>query len=193
MTSSLLLEKNKCVYTSCYCEENVWKLCQKVFQEKPEHLTRCKAVFLSNKRKAIPLWRQKAGQDENFVMWDYHVIFLEETELGTRVYDLDTTLPFPVEFETYLSEAICDESNFKDEFKRKFRVISAANFLKLFASDRSHMLDQSGNYLKPPPDYEPIKTVDSLNNIDDFISMETSNNYGTVMDLSQFRSTFANK
>ena len=43
-------------------------------------------------------------------------------------------------------------------FERKFRVIPGAEFLKTFASDRSHMLTQDGRWMSPPPVYPPIKT-----------------------------------
>lgn len=41
---------------------------------------------------------------------------------------------------------------------RFFRVIPAASFLQMFASDRSHMLNDDGKYMETPPDYPPIKT-----------------------------------
>ena len=41
---------------------------------------------------------------------------------------------------------------------RMFRVIPANVFLDTFASDRSHMLDAEGKWLKPPPSYPCIQT-----------------------------------
>jgi hypothetical protein len=44
---------------------------------------------VSNKKRAVPLWRQKAGRDEEkLVLWDYHVIFLykpDEKTLGKKI------------------------------------------------------------------------------------------------------------
>lgn len=39
---------------------------------------------------------------------------------------------------------------------RLFRVIHAPEFLRSFASDRSHMKDPEGNWIQLPPKYEPI-------------------------------------
>ena len=34
-------------------------------------------VFVSNKKQVVPLWRQKAGKDEEkLVIWDYHVLLI---------------------------------------------------------------------------------------------------------------------
>jgi len=67
----------QCSYASCYCEENVYKICEYVRENAKSELDKCSAVFVSNKKRAVPLWRQKAGRDEEkLVLWDYHVIFL---------------------------------------------------------------------------------------------------------------------
>ena len=60
---SILPPADECEYTSCYCEENVWKLCQRL-QEKEDlrHLHRASAVFISNPARSVPLWSQKAGR-----------------------------------------------------------------------------------------------------------------------------------
>jgi len=57
--------------------------------------------------QVVPLWRQKAGRDEEkLVIWDYHAIFLliHEGAAGSGqprkclVFDLDSDLPFPTYF-----------------------------------------------------------------------------------------------
>jgi hypothetical protein len=47
--------------------------------------------------------------------------------------------------------------NNRDIF-RQFRVIPADEFLSTFASDRSHMLDEDGKWLKTPPSYPCLQT-----------------------------------
>ncbi|GFW36261.1 protein N-terminal glutamine amidohydrolase [Trichonephila clavipes] len=94
----------ECLYTSCYCEENVWKLCEYVKNNQSNLLSNCYAVFISNKNQSVPLWYQKSGKDENkLAVWDYHVIFIYHSndDKGALVYDLDTVLPFPVPLEKY--------------------------------------------------------------------------------------------
>jgi len=39
---------------------------------------------------------------------------------------------------------------------RKFRIVKAEDFLMHFASDRSHMLKEDGEWMSPPPTYPPI-------------------------------------
>ena len=42
-----------------------------------EELAKASVVFVSNKKRVVPLWRQKAGRDEEkLVIWDYHAILL---------------------------------------------------------------------------------------------------------------------
>ena len=67
----------QCSYAACYCEENVWKICRGMSEDSPEELAKCWVVFVSNKKRVVPLWRQKAGRDEEkLVIWDYHVILI---------------------------------------------------------------------------------------------------------------------
>ncbi|XP_022286355.2 protein N-terminal glutamine amidohydrolase-like isoform X1 [Crassostrea virginica] len=187
------IKKQDCTYTSCYCEENVWFLCNTVQNKHPDDIHGCFCIFISNERRAIPLWRQRASKREDGqVVWDYHVIFLHQSSnFGTVVYDLDTTLPFPCDFNKYYEESIKDEKCLRKEYHRKFRVIPGAEFLKTFASDRSHMLTQDGRWMSPPPVYPPIKTEENSNNIQEFISME-KNNHGVVLSLEEFLEKFTN-
>lgn len=57
-------------------EENVWKLCEQVKKQNPNELSKCYAVFVSNERRTVPLWRQKAGRGEDkLVVWVSHNFF----------------------------------------------------------------------------------------------------------------------
>ncbi|KAL3856825.1 hypothetical protein ACJMK2_011539 [Sinanodonta woodiana] len=180
-----------CVYTSCFCEENVWKLCEHVQQNCPEHQKNCFCVFISNLEKKIPLWCQKSSSEEDgLVIWDYHVIFVYKSKDKCIVYDMDTSLPFPCDIEEYLSKAIRSDAHIKKEFHRFFRVIPSEEFIRTFASDRSHMLNKEGKWIKEPPNYPCIQTKESTNNIQDFINMCPGTAYGTVMDLSDFTKKF---
>jgi len=87
-------DRTRLAYTSCYCEENVWKLCEEIARrlrvvdeevegklpgsEAERLFSRCFAVFVSNPTKSVPIWCQRASADPRAVpvVWDYHVILV---------------------------------------------------------------------------------------------------------------------
>ncbi|XP_034016582.1 protein N-terminal glutamine amidohydrolase [Thalassophryne amazonica] len=188
MTSYAILPKREnCVYTSCYCEENVWKLCEFVRTEGTTGLDQVFVVFISNDKRMVPLWKQKSGYGDQPVIWDYHVILLHVShELETLVYDLDSVLMFPCSLQLYADQALRSDRGIKPAYHRKLRVIPADVFLQNFASDRSHMKDSSGAWQMPPPPYSPIQTAESKMNLDDFISMDPGVGWGRVFTLDGF-------
>ncbi|XP_073925268.1 protein N-terminal glutamine amidohydrolase isoform X5 [Castor canadensis] len=147
------------------CEENIWKLCEYIKTHNQYPLEECYAVFISNERKMIPIWKQQARPGNGPVIWDYHVVLLHVSS-GEQsfIYDLDTVLPFPCPFDTYVEDALKTDNDIHPQFRRKFRVIRADSYLKNFASDRSHMKDSSGNWREPPPPYPCIETEDKEDN-----------------------------
>ncbi|XP_038079174.1 protein N-terminal glutamine amidohydrolase-like isoform X2 [Patiria miniata] len=184
--------REDCVYTNCYCEENVWKLCEYAQEHHQDQLEHFLAVFISNSAKTIPIWHQKAGNGpDQPVVWDYHVICIHCPEVSDpQVYDLDSLLPFPCPLVQYLQSAIQSDASLKVQYHRKFRVVPAELFLKTFASDRSHMRTADGTWMKPPPPYHCIATTESTMNLDDFICMDPSVGVGQVMDLATFTKQF---
>ncbi|XP_041379080.1 protein N-terminal glutamine amidohydrolase-like [Gigantopelta aegis] len=183
----ILPDRATCSYTANCCEENTWKLCEHVKENNPDLLEKCFCVFISNDNKQFPLWKQKASHDpDEPVAWDYHVIFVYTDASSANVYDLDTTLTFPCDFKTYSSEAIGNDHSLKQPYRRKFRVIAAKEYLRTFASDRSHMRRSDGTWRVQPPQFPCIQTEMSTNNIQDFISMDASKGFGTVMDCTAF-------
>lgn len=61
-----------------FSEENVWKLCQDVSQRVPDELERCFVVFISNPCRTVPLWKQRAGREEDrLVIWVCSVYLLK--------------------------------------------------------------------------------------------------------------------
>ncbi|XP_015910513.1 protein N-terminal glutamine amidohydrolase [Parasteatoda tepidariorum] len=184
---------DECCYASCYCEENVWKLCEFVQKHQPTLLPSCYAVFISNNNQTVALWYQKSGESaEKLAIWDYHVIFLYKPNCNDpcQVYDLDTILPFPFDLEKYAKLTFRSEGNLPPNYHRYFRVIPSKDFLLTFASDRSRMKRPDGSWIKEPPAYPCIATPESTNNIDDFISMDSSVGVGEVMNLPQFLTRF---
>uniref|UniRef100_A0A183GEX4 Protein N-terminal glutamine amidohydrolase n=1 Tax=Heligmosomoides polygyrus TaxID=6339 RepID=A0A183GEX4_HELPZ len=114
------------------------------------------------------LFAQRAAGERPFVVWDYHVVMLEEAEESSNlIWDLDTLLPFPCTFDDYWKAAEYSRSN-----KGFWKVIPCEKYLEHFSSDRSHMKTEDGAWLSPAPSWEPI-LKDGLNNLDDFISMDS--------------------
>jgi len=193
--NSILPSADECEYASCYCEENVWKLCQRL-QEKEDlqHLRRASAVFISNPGRSVPLWRQKAGSGaEKVVVWDYHVILVYIGDDSAMIYDLDTTLPFPASFNEYCEATFGSDDQLKEGYHRKLRRVPAEMYLATFASDRRHMkrVDGEGNdeWLQPPPPWACIKTDAAIHNLDSFIDMTEGSGVGEVYNLDSFVST----
>eukprot|EP00795_Rhopilema_esculentum_P003738 gene3738-15013_t len=169
------LSASSCVYTSCYCEENVWKLCERIRDEQIDQLSEYYAVFISNATRQ-----------------DYHVILVRKCPDGeSYVYDLDCILAFPCHLSDYASQVLRSNKGLKKQFHRKFRVVPAAVFLNTFASDRSHMKKPNGEWIQEPPDYPAIRTADDTMNLEDFIDMNPEFGEGQVKDLNFFLTMFA--
>lgn len=183
---SLIIKRENSLYTSCYCEENIWKLCEKIKDFDAGFLENCFVIFVSNDAKQVPVWFQKPGRESRdyLCVWDYHVFLVQKHPEEVLVYDFDTVLEFPTSFDNYVRKAIKPEYNIYHE--RLFRVIPAEIYLSTFASDRSHMRKPDGSYMSEPPDYMPIKTEGCTNNIHEFISMKLDSGQGEVMNLEKF-------
>ncbi|XP_014299975.1 protein N-terminal glutamine amidohydrolase isoform X1 [Microplitis demolitor] len=152
-----------CIYTSCYCEENVWKLCQDVATNHASELSHCYVVFISNSNRSVPLWRQREGKgDDKVIVWDYHAILIYAPDERAVVYDLESALPFPTFFWKYANETFRSDEALRPEYHTRFRLVPATIFLQNFASNRHHMKREDGTWIKTPPNYPPISTSNCL-------------------------------
>ncbi|MCJ8746246.1 hypothetical protein PDJAM_G00139600 [Pangasius djambal] len=125
--------REECVYTSCYCEENVWKLCDYIQAQAVCPLDEVHAVFISNENKTIPIWKQKSSRGGEPVIWDYHVVLLHmNPQAQSFVYDLDTTLPFPCPFDVYSREAFRSDELLKPKFRRRVKAVEENVYFHLF-------------------------------------------------------------
>ncbi|KAI4386524.1 hypothetical protein MLD38_004452 [Melastoma candidum] len=163
-------------HTPFYCEENVYLLCKKLSSTGVANADSSDlfVIFVSNDRKQIPLWHQKASKSEDgFIVWDYHVICVQRKS-GTSciVWDLDSDLPFPSPLNFYLSETVRPLSPHLTEYQRLFRVIHAPMFIRSFGSDRRHMKDSEGNWQAPPPLHDTIVAEDgTVHNLNEYMEI----------------------
>jgi protein N-terminal glutamine amidohydrolase len=156
------------IYTSQYCEENVYKL----LETKLPKSTTAYAIFITSPSKCTPIWRQKKSKspDTEPVLWDYHVIAMVDDD----IYDLDSTLPFPSSAQTYFEKTFpITYPRLRKDCQQILRIIDAKDFLEHFASDRSHMIGEDGKYLAPPPSYSCIRGKEST----------TAHNLSVFMDI----------
>ena len=173
------------LYTPYYCEENVWHLCQREQFVDSEPIV----VFVGNEIRACPLWYQRASSLDQPVLWDYHVFLLcRDADFYWQVWDLDTLLGFPVNFEHYVDRTF-GKVLAGDVYAPNFRLIAAQEYQRVFSSDRAHMRDKSGAWLEPPPPWPFIYNgvVSNLMEMTDFQAGRT----GGVLGLAEFRARFA--
>lgn len=165
--------RSDCAYTYCYCEENVWHLCALACIRDAASY----AVFVSNQEGQVKLWQQRSGYapDGWQVVWDYHVICVSDCGADGggdsrryRVFDLDSRLEWGSAFDLYAEASFRPEERLAPEQQQRFRVVPARQFLRLFASDRSHMRRRDGSWHEPPPPYSPIRTASCSHNLDRF-------------------------
>lgn len=131
-------------YAPFYCEENVLRLCPTLGPD-------AFAVLVTNAARQVEMLGQRAGgPGPGAVLWDYHAFGLERRDRWV-VWDLDTTLGFPVPAGAYLRRSF-PPAPAKAPL---FRVIAAADYVREFRSDRSHMRRADGTWAAPPPHWPP--------------------------------------
>ncbi|MEW5320078.1 MAG: hypothetical protein WDW38_011179 [Sanguina aurantia] len=68
-------------YTASYCEENVHHLCSRLVERGvAQSLDSLHVTFISNALQQVPIWQQRAGHPsrEGLVVWDYHVVLIQQ-------------------------------------------------------------------------------------------------------------------
>ncbi|KAI5899877.1 uncharacterized protein SCHCODRAFT_01270368 [Schizophyllum commune H4-8] len=200
------------VYTSHYCEENIYLLLQALAKNSSViEIWDLNAVFISNHGKSVALWNQKLAPEDDImpVVWDYHVVALllprkdpartstgevqeqhSEVTVQAWIYDFDSRIPTPVLLEEYLSGTF--NEGVPEQFQSLFRIVPVRDLSDHFASDRSHMLSsevpQDQVYVKPPPAHAPIrgpKAQHSTNLMEGFVNMRASEGFGRMVSLGE--------
>ncbi len=164
-------------YTPYYCEENAWHLCQR-----PElapldpHV-----VFVSNARRCVPMWAQRAAPEGEPVLWDYHVVVVTRAPTP-QVWDLDSRLGLPVPATRWLSGTFAHLDEVRASFHPRCRVVAAAELVATFSTDRSHMRGPDGGWLQPPPPWPAPYAPSRGMNLFDFVDPGATG-AGQVLDL----------
>lgn len=161
-----------------YCEENAWHILR-LASEKGFPMDNLYAIFISNPNRCVAIQMQQAASEGSggVCLWDYHVVpvIVSKADGGEPtafVYDTDSTLPFPTSLANYLhcsisrtpSNGITFAQLYETGLCPEFRVVTFADMLRLFSSDRRHMIstktESNGNslpqYMSPPPQHPCI-------------------------------------
>lgn len=136
-------------YQPFWCEENAWWLCAEPALGPGER----HVVLVTSLAGRVPLLEQRAVPLGKLVGWDYHVVVVDGQG---RVWDLDTRLPLPVSGLRWLDRSFALALRLSAIYAPRLRCIPAEEFRRGFASDRSHMRDRRGRWLRPPPPWSPI-------------------------------------
>ena len=189
-----------------YCEENVWRLAYRKLHNPQQTAiegdqTTYFVVIVSNERKSVPMFYQRASESqERPCVWDYHVFLIGRTTKNSSssnnnnnnqqawVYDIDTTLtPYPLPLQVYLRHSFSEKLS-TTTYAPLFRVVPATLFLRHFESDRSHMYNaHTGTWSAPPPPYQcilPAASVSSSNSTS--TSAQTTTTTATRSNLKQY-------
>uniref|UniRef100_A0A7S4NPV1 Protein N-terminal glutamine amidohydrolase n=1 Tax=Paramoeba aestuarina TaxID=180227 RepID=A0A7S4NPV1_9EUKA len=173
--SDSVLEKNQIEYTSCFCEENIWQACKWLKENSPRHYENSFAILVTNKNETIPI-ACHSSEAHKIVVWDYHVLLLTKSLESNSFVVVDFDYKDPDEIEQgrkegeekkrkwslscpmlrYCENALRVRFQLREEFERMYRVIPGPTYFANFFSDRMHMKDEKGGWLKPPPSYPCI-------------------------------------
>ena len=102
------------------------------------------------------------------------------------MFDLDSTLGFPVKAESYFRHSFSTDYFVPEEYRPHFRLLTAEEYIRHFSSDRSHMKDERGNWLQTPPVWEAPFQAELGMNLFQFVQME-DDFIGEVLDLQMMR------
>lgn len=159
--------------TPFFCEENVWRLC---LDAPPQW--ELQAVVISNADHAVAMWGQRAAVVDPIV-WDYHVIAVARRP-SPLVLDVDDREHTVRPLAGWLASSF--RSGVREVLLPRFRVMPAATWAEVLASDRRHMRDADGQPTQPfppwpPPHPERPGTLTRLIDFDDDIA-------GEIVDLA---------
>jgi protein N-terminal glutamine amidohydrolase len=154
-------------YTAFYCEENVWHLANDAEID-------C-VVFISNPQRQVACFeQQRAPAPGQPMVWDYHVIGLALSTTETQssmIQDLDSALTMPSPVNKYLAATFPPLRPQHQKYSPWFRICSATDYIRTFASDRRHMKSPDGSWQQPPPAWPCIGAARGTSNLDEFLDL----------------------
>lgn len=164
-------------YQPYYCEENAWQLCAD-----PRLVdAQVEVAIVTNTTRTVALWHQRAATQPGApVVWDYHVLLFARDDRGWSTWDLDTTLGLPVPARTWLDATFLPVA---PRLAPRFQLLAAPDYTTRFASDRSHMRGEHGEWLQPPP---PWPTIGEGHTLPDLLALDR----GTWLTLADLRERF---
>ncbi|MBX2841600.1 MAG: hypothetical protein KTR26_07495 [Flammeovirgaceae bacterium] len=140
-------------------------------------------LFISSPHEIFPIWNQdQSSGPEEVLFWDYHVIFLVY-ENQWKILDFNTLLSFPENAKIYFNQSFRPEHVYHFIYPPHFKFIETDTYLNKFSSDRSHMQEASGDFLKPPPPWSVINQ-NLKPNFSDFINFN-SKKLGEILNLEE--------
>jgi hypothetical protein len=173
-------------WASHFCEENAWWVAAA-----PDLITlRTTVVMITNPRRSVAMWQQRAAVTDPIV-WDYHVVVvLEPGEAGSGalVIDADCRAGAVLSIDEWLAASFPVEVS--PDYAPQFRLISGLHYLEHFVSDRSHMLDADGKPLQPFPPWAALGVGDGkANTLFPWLDL-TQPSPGDVVDLDGLAERF---
>ena len=149
-------EKSSYLYTSLFCEENIWYLADSLISQ-GINVTDINILFITNANKEIAFFNQQSTALNKALLWDYHVVLLVKLDNSQYIFDFDTRLPFPSNILYYFHNSL--PNNINVPYRSQFRVIPANTYLRQFYSDRNHMKNVIPERLFPS--YPAILSADN--------------------------------
>lgn len=123
----MVFNKDNYLYSSCYCEENVYQLGKQLLFDREEAMTekgdQLFVIFISNLNQQTLIWSQRQSPDpKEPVCWDYHVVLCCRNdnlrEEDNLIFDFDSTMPFPVPLSRYIQEAFRPNIQIQARFRQ---------------------------------------------------------------------------
>jgi hypothetical protein len=134
-----------------WCEENIWHLAQHTATTAVDSLV----LVLTGAQAQVACWNQKAGDDSDAILWDYHVV-LATYSGGWQIRDLDSRLGYPVTAAEWLRGTFPCPDLVSQPYQPRCALIPAEDFVREFGSNRAHMLNIDGSWQQRPPPWPMI-------------------------------------
>ena len=101
--------------------------------------------------------QQQLCPEDQYAVWDYHVIVCDE--INQQIFDFDSRLTFPTSCTDYAKQTFGNQLLLPLEYQINIREVNAEIYLKNFHSDRSHMLDKEGKPIQKFPTWPAILNI----------------------------------